>query len=76
MSELGNELRRLRQIQGLRLEDVAVKTGFTKAYLSDIERGRRGTIDATLVTLNRIFAVYGFQVVVKVEPLVGLEPTT
>lgn len=38
---LGHKMRRKRQRRGMSLTETAVRMGFSKAYVSDLERGRR-----------------------------------
>ena len=41
MKKVGADLRKVRQAKGLSQQDVADKAGCTKAYVCDIEYGRR-----------------------------------
>lgn len=54
--QVGAELRRLRKLRGLRLEDLASKTGVDLSQLSKIERGTSGT---ELEAWNKLAAAVG-----------------
>src|ERR1051325_11168149 len=60
MSELGMRLRATRRAQGHTLKALAHKTGFTQAYLSQVEAGRASP---TLASLKKISAGYGLSMV-------------
>ena len=51
VTDIGSELRRLRRSKGLTLDAVAHASGFTKMYVSKVERGQ---ISFPLMTLYRI----------------------
>lgn len=58
--EPGEHLRLIRQARGQTLKDVAQKTGFTQAYLSQVERGRTMP---SLASLKRIATGYAVSLV-------------
>lgn len=60
MSMLGRRFRTRRRAQELTLKDVARKTGFTEAYLSQVETGRASP---SLAALRRMAAGYGLSLV-------------
>jgi transcriptional regulator with XRE-family HTH domain len=60
MDQLGVRLRTSRRAQGHTLKTLAQKTGFTEAYLSQVERGR---VSPTLASLKRIASAYGLSMV-------------
>lgn len=49
--QLGMRIRYLRKERGLSIEDLALKSGVNKNYLSDLERGTR---NPSLSILNRL----------------------
>src|SRR5208283_2079248 len=57
---LADTLRTLREYRGLSLRAVQDRTGVSNAYLSQIERGKRGT--PTLGLLEKLAKVYGSSV--------------
>lgn len=57
---LGQRFRTRRRAQGFTLKDVARKTGFTEAYLSQVETGRASP---SLAALKRMTAGYGLSMV-------------
>ncbi len=59
------ELRKAREQQGLSLDAAAAQAGMTAAALGELEAGRT---DATVFTLGRVAACYGYTVRVSVEP--------
>lgn len=67
MSELANKLRQLRAEHKMTLDDLSDQTGLTKSYLSEIERGRRATIDKAVSTLNKVLVCYGMEIVVEIR---------
>jgi len=67
MSEIAKQLRELREQNGKRLSDIADEVGISVAYLSDIERGRRATLDAAQATLNKILSCYGMELVCEIR---------
>ena len=60
VTDIGSELRRLRRNKGLTLDSVAKASGFTKMYISKVERGQ---ISFPLMTLYRIARVLKVDVV-------------
>ena len=59
-NHLGQKLRRTRRAKDQTLKELAVLTGFTEAYLSQVENGRTSP---TLASLKRIAAAYDLSVV-------------
>lgn len=59
MSDLGRRLRAARHAQDVTLRDIAERTGFTQAYLSQVERDRASP---TLASLKTIAAGYGLSI--------------
>jgi transcriptional regulator with XRE-family HTH domain len=70
VSELGPRLRAARRAQAQTLRALAGKTGFSEAYLSQVETGRASP---TLASLKRIAAGYGLTVLELLadEPAAG-----
>lgn len=68
MSALAEQLRALRKQSGKTLSQIAVETGLSAVYISDIERGRRATFDTAIATLNRILACYGMEIHIEIRP--------
>lgn len=60
IDHLGSRLRASRRAQGHTLKTLAPKTGFTEAYLSQVETGRASP---TLASLKRIAGAYGLSMV-------------
>jgi len=60
IDHLGPRLRASRRAQGHTLKTLAHKTGFTEAYLSQVETGRASP---TLASLKRIASAYGLSMV-------------
>ena len=60
MSDLGRRLRATRRAQGLTLRVLAERTGFTEAYLSQVETGRSSP---SLASLKKIATGYDLSVV-------------
>lgn len=56
MNTISQHLNDHRQKSGLRLKDLAERTGLSVSYLSDLERGRT---QPPLKTLERIATAYG-----------------
>jgi transcriptional regulator with XRE-family HTH domain len=56
MSSLGHELKRLREVKGLTLEEASSQVGITRQYLSMLEKGQRKS--ASFEIMNRISAIY------------------
>ena len=56
MTDLGQRLRRLRRAEDRTLKDVAQKTGYSEAYLSQVELGRASP---SLTSLKKIADGYG-----------------
>jgi len=57
--EVGQKLRNLRKIRGLKLQDVARATGLSASFLSMVETGKS---DITLAKLQRIVQFYGITI--------------
>jgi transcriptional regulator with XRE-family HTH domain len=55
---VGRNVARLRLEKGLTQEQLAVHSGFTQQYLSDLERGRR---NPTVVTLFHLASALGVE---------------
>jgi len=47
---IGQEMRRLRGTRNVSLRGIAAKLGFSAAYVSDLERGRRGWSETKIQT--------------------------
>ncbi|RXT01114.1 helix-turn-helix domain-containing protein [Ammoniphilus sp. CFH 90114] len=56
MSSLGHELKRLRELRGLTLEEASGKIEITRQYLSMLEKGQRKS--ASFDIMNRISEIY------------------
>jgi len=57
LSSLGERFRTQREAQGLTLDQLAERSGLSKAYLSRLESGERQPSIATLLTLSRELGV-------------------
>jgi DNA-binding transcriptional regulator YiaG/quercetin dioxygenase-like cupin family protein len=55
---VGGEIRRLRNAQGLKLQDVAARTGVSVSMLSMLERGVAGASIGTLVAVSSALGVH------------------
>lgn len=66
LQAVGEHIRELRLERGLSQEQVALRTGITRAYYSGIERG---TNNMTLLSLRRLAAVLGVEVAVLLPPM-------
>jgi len=51
LTKIGERIRQLRKSRGLKLQDLAQKTGFTKSYLSQIENSKREPPISTLAKI-------------------------
>ncbi len=60
MNNLGQRLRAARRAQELTLKQVVGKTGFSEAYLSQVETGR---VMPSLASLKRVSAGYGLSII-------------
>lgn len=67
MSELAKQLREFRTRAGWKLSELASQTGYSESYLSEIERGRRASLDTTLATINKVLDCYGLEAVVEIR---------
>jgi len=56
-SEIGRRIKALRTKNKLTLEQLASKTGFTKGYLSRIEKSEKSPPVSTLVIISRILGI-------------------
>ncbi|WP_134702519.1 helix-turn-helix domain-containing protein [Ammoniphilus sp. YIM 78166] len=56
MSSLGRELKRLRELRGLTLEEASNRVEITRQYLSMLEKGQRKS--ASFDIMNRISEIY------------------
>ena len=54
-AEIGRRINRLRTAKGVTLEQLARQTGFTKGYLSKVEKSEKAPPVSTLGTLARAF---------------------
>ena len=57
--DIGQKLRKLRKVRGLRLQDLAVGTGLSASFLSMVETGKS---DITFAKLQRIVQFYGITI--------------
>jgi len=62
---VGRNLARLRQAQKLTQEELAMRSGFSQQYLSDMERGLK---NPTIITLYEIALALGVSHVALIEP--------
>lgn len=62
---VGRNLARIRRERGLTQEELAIRSGFTQQYLSDLERGRR---NPTIITLYEIAMALGVNHIDLVQP--------
>lgn len=56
LAEIGRAVRRERREHGLTQEALALRAGISRAYLSDVERGKR---DLSVTVLFKILAAFG-----------------
>lgn len=57
--DVGQKLRKLRKVRGLKLQELARATGLSASFLSMVETGKS---DITLAKLQRIVQVYGITI--------------
>jgi len=55
--ELGSRIRRLREKRGVSQEELAHQTGFSRSFMSAIERGTKDVRLSTLLRLASIFEI-------------------
>ena len=55
--EIGKNIRMIRKLKELTLEDLAKKTGFTKGYLSKVENSEKAPPVSTLLNIARVMGV-------------------
>ena len=67
LARVGTRLRVLRQERGWRLEDLAERTGLSKAYLSRLESGERQPSLSTLFSIAQAYGV-SFSSLFEEEP--------
>ena len=65
MKDIGDKLRKARKDKALRMVDVQDKTGISIVTISAIETGKHKNFKA--VTLNKLAALYGKQVIITLE---------
>jgi transcriptional regulator with XRE-family HTH domain len=53
-SEIGKRIKALRNEKGLTLEQLAAQTGYTKGYLSKVEKSIKAPPVSTLGTIGRL----------------------
>jgi transcriptional regulator with XRE-family HTH domain len=68
LKTFGRSIRRLRKQRGLSQEDLAEKSGMSRNYISDIERGVRNPGLLALVDLARALRVPLRELVEEIEP--------
>jgi transcriptional regulator with XRE-family HTH domain len=56
-SEIGKQIRLLRKSKGLTLEELALRSGFSKGYLSKVENSDKAPPVSTLVTIAEVLQV-------------------
>ena len=54
---VGDNCARIRKAHGLTQEELAVRSGLTQQYLSDLERGKRNPTVVTLYELSQALEV-------------------
>lgn len=58
MSDLGTQLRKIRELKGLSLRDVEKRTGVSNGYLSQLERGdAKNPSPSKLAALAKLYGV-------------------
>jgi transcriptional regulator with XRE-family HTH domain len=62
---VGRNVRAVRQARGMTQEQLAVQSGFSQQYISDLERGRR---NPTIVTLHDLAQALGSTPVELITP--------
>ncbi len=55
--DIGKKLKEVRSLQGMTLEDLAEKSGFTKGYLSKVENSGKAPPVSTLIKIVKILNV-------------------
>lgn len=68
---IGLELRRLREKEGLTQEDVALRTGLDQGDVSRLETGKWGNRGISFDVLGRLLPVFGLRISHEVRPLPG-----
>lgn len=67
MRDIPIQLRAIREQLGLRQSDVARQIDIDQSDISEFETGRKHRLDRVLTAINRIAAVYGYEVVVELR---------
>lgn len=65
--EIGKNIKSIRKKQGMTLETLAEKSGFTKGYLSKLENSKKAPPVSTLIKLAKIFNVNLSELLGEVE---------
>jgi transcriptional regulator with XRE-family HTH domain len=65
---VGQNFERVRRARGLTQEEMAVRSGFTQGYLSDLERGRRNPTIVSLYELAQALGVEVVELIVETPP--------
>ena len=55
--DIGKRVKEIRNLQGMTLETLAKKTGFTKGYLSRVENSEKAPPVSTLIRIAKVFEV-------------------
>jgi transcriptional regulator with XRE-family HTH domain len=68
LKTFGRSIRRLRKQRGLTQEDLAEKSGISRNYVSDMERGVRNPSVLALVALAKALRVSLRELIEEIEP--------
>ena len=55
--EIGSNIRSIRKLRGITLEELAKRTGFTKGYLSRLENNKKAPPVATILNIAKVLDV-------------------
>lgn len=65
--ELGSKIKEIRKKKDITLQDLAKKTGFTKGYLSKIEKAKKAPPVSTLIIITKALGVSISEIFEEVE---------
>jgi transcriptional regulator with XRE-family HTH domain len=66
-AEVGKRIQQYRMSKRLTLQELAEKTGFTKGYLSKIEKAKKAPPVSTLINLAKVFGISISEILGEVE---------
>lgn len=70
--EIGKRIKKIRELKGFTLEELAIKTKFTKGYLSRLENSEKAPPVATLLNITRALDVRISSIFGEIEEPVSL----